>query len=308
MTSGSNFKRRLLAGALILPLLAAAMPSFAQAPAPAAPAAPAAAAQPAATPTSIGELRDMSALQLRGRVAERFGNAFVLEDDTGRTLVETGPAGERADLVAVGDDVTVEGRFERGQVRAQALTVAGGERVTIERPRPERDGPRGPRGEGPRGEGPRGHDRDGPRGHDRDGPRGPGRDGPREDGERRGGWFSGGVDAQAAQAALEQAGYTQITLLDTKKRHAEFTALDAAGSSWLVKVDEDNEVTERQPYRAPLSEDAARAAVEALGYTWGGDFEAKTNHVEADATDAAGRSVRVEIASDGSLRKERFDD
>lgn len=283
MTIQSNLKRRLLAAALAAPLLATSVLAFAQG----APTPPA--------PTNISDLRDMSAITLQGRVAERFGNAFIIEDATGRTLVETGPQGDRPDLVAIGDEIRVEGRFDRGQMHATALTVGDGERVAIERPRPDRDGPRGP-----------GRDRDGPRGPG--GPGGPGGERADRGQERRGGWFSGGVDEAAAEAALGAAGYTQIVLLDTRKHHAEFTAQDAAGTAWLVKVDEDNAIREREPYAAPLSEDAARTAVEALGYTWEGDFETGKNHVEADARTADGRSVRVEIAADGSLRKERFDD
>lgn len=294
MSNIPNWKRRLLAAGIAAPLLASSAFAFAQGgPAPIPPA-PAAGSSPAAqAPMAIADLRDMSAITLQGRVAERFGNAFVLEDATGRTLVETGPQGDRRDLVAVGDEVRVEGRFARGQMHAAALTVGDGERIAIERPpRPECGGPRGP-------------------GRNRHGPRGPhGPDGERAErgGERRGGWFSGGVDEAAAEAALVAAGYTGIVLLDTKRHHAEFTAQDADGATWRVKVDEDNAVREREPYAAPLSEEAARTAVEALGYTWEGGFETGRNHVEADARNADGRSVRVEIAADGSLRKERFDD
>jgi hypothetical protein len=73
-----------------------------------------------------------------------------------------------------------------------------------------------------------------------------------------------------------------------------------------VKVDEDNAVAEREPYRAPMTEEAAKAAIEKLGYTYVGEFETRKDHVEANAKDGAGKSVRVEINADGSLRKERF--
>ncbi len=98
-----------------------------------------------------------------------------------------------------------------------------------------------------------------------------------------------------------------MTLTDTKKHHAEFTAKDASGAMWAIKVDDDNRVAEREPYTAPMAEDAARAAIERLGYTYDGDFEVKKHHVEADAKDKAGREVRVEINADGTLRKERFE-
>lgn len=290
MTNTSNRKRRLLAAGLALPLLATSALAFAQgSPSPTPPVAATAATSDQAAPTAISDLRDMSAITVQGRVAERFGNVFILEDASGRTLVETGADGDRRDLVSVGDEVRVEGRFDRGQLHAEAMTVGGGDRVAIERPLPGRDGPRGPG-----------------RGHH--GPRGPGGERAERGEERRGGWFSGGVDEAAAEAALGAAGYTQVVLLDTKKHHAEFTATDSAGAAWLVKVDEDNAIREREPYAAPLSEEAARTAVEALGYTWNGDFDTEKDHVEVDAHTADGRSVRIEIASDGSLRKERFDD
>ncbi|MBB3937468.1 hypothetical protein [Aureimonas phyllosphaerae] len=287
-------KRRFGLAALAVPLLAGSTLAFAQG-------APTTGATPPAPPAprtaTVNELRDMNDLRLDGRVAEVFGNRFVLEDATGRTLVELGPRGERGDLVKVGDAVSVDGRFARGQIDARSISVGGAERIALERPRPERDGPRGPGGPG------RGPDRDGPR----HGPRG--EDGPPPPREERAGrgWFGGGVDEAAATKALTDAGYSEVTLTDTKKHHAEFTAKDATGKVWAVKVDEDNRLAEREPYVAPMAEDAARAAIEKLGYTYGGDFEVKKNHVEADAKDAAGRDVRIELNADGSLRKERFE-
>lgn len=331
-TPKTSTKRRLMAASLMAPLLLSSAFAFAQAPAAApAPAPTAIAAQPgpAGAPqletVTVNQLRDMNAIRLEGRVAEVFGNRFVLEDATGRTLVTTGPQGDREALVKVGDQVSVEGRYGRSEVRAMALTVAGTERVALRdmdgpgRDGPGRDGPRGPGRDGPDGErGPRAE-----RGPDGErGPGGPGRHhGPRGDEERgsgpdgeraedRGGWngwFSGGVDKDAAAKTLTDAGYADVQLVDTLKHHAEFTAKDAAGAVWLVKVGEDNAVSEREPYRAPMSEEAAKAAIEKLGYTYGGDFDVRKNHVEADAKTAAGQSVRVEINLDGTLRKERFD-
>ncbi|WP_279482725.1 hypothetical protein [Aureimonas sp. SK2] len=285
MKTTPSLKRRIGIAALSLPLLAGSTLAFAQNAMPPAP--------PAPRTATVNELRDMNDLRLEGRVAEVFGNRFVLEDATGRTLVELGPRGERGTLVKVGDTVSVDGRFERGQIDARSISVGGAERIALERPRPERDGPRGP-GRGP--------DRDGPR----HGPRG--EDGPPKRGERaERGWFGGGVDEAAATKALTDAGYTEVTLTDTKKHHAEFTVKDAAGAMWEIKVDDDNRVAEREPFTPPMAEDAARAAIEKLGYTYDGDFEVKKHHVEADAKDASGREVRVEINADGSLRKERFE-
>ncbi|WP_062011370.1 hypothetical protein [Aureimonas sp. AU4] len=284
----NSMKKRLAMAALAAPLLAGTAAAVAQTPASA----------PAVAATPINQLRDMSAITLQGRVAEVYGNSFVIEDATGRALVDTGPQGDRQSLVAVGDSVSVIGRFDRGKLHAEALTGANGQTTRIERPRPDRDGPPGPRGPGRHG-----------------GPGGPdGPDGPRPDGdraERRGGpmdWFArGGVDETAAKAALETAGYTDVALIDTKKHHAEFTAKDAKGAAWQLRVDEDNQIAERRPFVAPLAEDAARAAAGRLGYTDLSDYAVRGDHVEMDARDAGGRQVRIELNADGTLRKERLD-
>ncbi|WP_182084237.1 hypothetical protein [Aureimonas sp. ME7] len=291
--SSLSLRQRLAIGALTLPLIAGSTLAFGQG----------APKVPEPTPATVSQLRDMNDLRLEGRVAEVFGSRFVLEDATGRTLVETGPRGGRGDLVKAGDTVLVDGRFERGQVDARSISVGGAERVVLERPHPERDGPRGP-GRGPGDDGPGPGPRGGPHGRDHDGPPPP----PPED-ERAGfGWFGGGgIDKDAATKAVSDAGYTDVMLTDTKRHHAEFTAKDAGGKVWALKVDDDNRIAEREPFVAPLSEDAARAAIEKLGYTYDGDFETRRDHVEADAKDASGRDLRIELNADGSLRKERFE-
>jgi hypothetical protein len=85
--------------------------------------------------TPITELRDGRQAELAGKVVEIFGNKFVVEDSTGRALVETGRAGEGGRLVAANEAVTVQGRFENGFVHASALERADG-RVEELRPLP----------------------------------------------------------------------------------------------------------------------------------------------------------------------------
>ena len=88
------------------------------------------------TPVAISSVQDWSLVTVKGKVAEVFGNKFVMQDDSGRALVETGRAGEGGKLVAVNEAVTVQGRFENGFLHAtylvrqdgttQALRPAGG--------------------------------------------------------------------------------------------------------------------------------------------------------------------------------------
>lgn len=64
---------------------------------------------------------------VRGRVVEVFGDRFVVDDGSGRALVEVGdvPAG----LVATGQTVTIQGRVVPGGLRARFVVGADG-RVT----------------------------------------------------------------------------------------------------------------------------------------------------------------------------------
>ncbi len=68
----------------------------------------------AMTPVAISAIADDSLVTIKGKVAEIFGNKFIVQDDSGRALVETGPEGEGGKLVASNEMVTVQGRFDDG--------------------------------------------------------------------------------------------------------------------------------------------------------------------------------------------------
>ncbi len=59
-------------------------------------------------PVAIQALVPSGAIAVKGDVAEIFGNKFVVQDPTGRALVETGREGEGGKLVAKGESVTVQ--------------------------------------------------------------------------------------------------------------------------------------------------------------------------------------------------------
>jgi uncharacterized protein YdeI (BOF family) len=121
-----------------------------------------------ATPVAIRSLSSEGIVTVKGQVAEIYGNKFIMADGTGRALVDAGREGEGGTLVTVGEPVTVQGRFDRGFIRAAFLVAPGG-KVTSLAPL---DGPGGPHGRhGPGGPG-------GPGGPDDRGPGGPRGDGP----------------------------------------------------------------------------------------------------------------------------------
>lgn len=90
-------------------------------------------------PAPIVQMAAWSTVAVKGQVVEIFGNKFILQDATGRTLVETGPAGEGGDLVARDETVTVQGRFDDGFIHSTLVVHADGRTDAV-----------GPRG-GPRG-------------------------------------------------------------------------------------------------------------------------------------------------------------
>jgi hypothetical protein len=83
------------------------------------------------TPTAIASLAPSGAIAARGEITDIFGSKFLVQDGTGRALVETGREGRGGTLVRTGDTVTVQGRFEEGVLRARLLTRADGSRLAL---------------------------------------------------------------------------------------------------------------------------------------------------------------------------------
>jgi uncharacterized protein YdeI (BOF family) len=77
-------------------------------------------------PAPIGQMTDSSPVAVKGQVTEVSGNKFIIQDDSGRTMVDTGPRGEGGKLVAKGDVITVQGRFDHGFIHANVMTRADG--------------------------------------------------------------------------------------------------------------------------------------------------------------------------------------
>jgi hypothetical protein len=82
-------------------------------------------------PVAISGLTPSGATAVKGEVAEIFGNKFIVQDATGRALVETGREGEGGGLVTKGQTVTVQGAFEKGFLRARVLTRGDGSVVRL---------------------------------------------------------------------------------------------------------------------------------------------------------------------------------
>jgi hypothetical protein len=89
-------------------------------------------------PTAVSRLSSSSGIvNVRGRVAAVYGNRFLVEDGTGRMLVDTGRHGV---TVAAGAPVLVQGRFDDGQLKARFLVDQAGDIQEVGAPPPHGHG------------------------------------------------------------------------------------------------------------------------------------------------------------------------
>lgn len=72
-----------------------------------------------------------SIVTLKGQVTDIYGNKFIMNDASGKMLVDTGRAGNDTTLVITGQAVTVQGRFRRGYVQASFLIGPDGKVVAL---------------------------------------------------------------------------------------------------------------------------------------------------------------------------------
>jgi hypothetical protein len=95
--------------------------------------------------TAISTIPEWSTVEIKGQVAEIFGNKFVVQDASGGALVETGRQDEGVALVAKDETVSVQGRFEHGFLHAGYIVHADGKILGLDvPPGPPRHGLHGP--------------------------------------------------------------------------------------------------------------------------------------------------------------------
>lgn len=95
-------------------------------------------------PTTIAKLASARGIvTVRGRVAEVYGDRFIVQDATGRTLVTIGRGDD--DIPTVGSAIQVQGRYDNGQLRARFLVDGSGNVVEVGPPPHHGRGPRADR-------------------------------------------------------------------------------------------------------------------------------------------------------------------
>lgn len=86
----------------------------------------------------IAQVRPTDGISISGEVASVFGNKFVLRDQSGEILVDTGPRWFRERSFAEGERLTVVGELDEDEFEAQRITREDGTVLTI---RPDRGPP-----------------------------------------------------------------------------------------------------------------------------------------------------------------------
>jgi hypothetical protein len=81
---------------------------------------------------------------IKGRVAESFGSRLVVDDGTGRTLIDGGPHADSDTLAPLGAVIAVQGRFDRGAFHPSFLVDASGTVTPVGPPPGHHPGRHGP--------------------------------------------------------------------------------------------------------------------------------------------------------------------
>jgi hypothetical protein len=82
---------------------------------------------------SCGVVWATPAETVKGTVTDVFGHRFVVEGEAGKTLVDIGPKGLNLVAVKVGDQVTVDGKRKRSEIKAERVTVGADAPVEVRR-------------------------------------------------------------------------------------------------------------------------------------------------------------------------------
>jgi hypothetical protein len=224
--------------------------------------------------TPIGSLGTPEGVTIRGEVTDVFGNKFVVEDESGRVLVETGPPWHSRVAMEVGETVTVTGEPEDGGFEAFTIRRADGETIAIREP-----GRRPPWAGGP------------DRGNDRD---------------AREGAVDPAVIERVTQM-LATAGFDAPRLEEVKGRHLEFTAEASPGviveietyrDGRLRDIEADDDVAARAGIERLLPE-ALRTQITAQGVGQIEEVKFRDRHVEVEGRGPSGDEIELRLAAEG---------
>jgi F0F1-type ATP synthase membrane subunit c/vacuolar-type H+-ATPase subunit K len=210
---------------------------------------------------------------VRGRVADVFGDRFLIEDTTGRVLVEAANAEKPASLES-GQDVVIEGRL-RGRV-LEARRVTLGTEMPSTPAAPTVPQPAEPRGDTLA-------------------------------------TLMRPADAGSIRAAIEAAGFSMAGSPVRHDKHTEIPVRDARGRAWVAWLDrfgrlEEVEIVDYDESRVPDQPGFAPGEVGSLvqreGFAPRGTAERHRHHFEILAANRRSELVELHVDFAGQIYKQ----
>jgi hypothetical protein len=224
-------------------------------------------------------------ITIKGKVAELFGDKFILEDGSGRILIQTSPAGPRAIEVKAGETVSVIGIPRDRTFDARQILRENGEVVFAAPPLPPGMAPPPAAGLAPP---PPGRGRpDDPRGYP--------------------------VDRKAVDKVLQDINLTAMGEPVRHPKHVEIPARAADGKLVIVSLDrfgrlDEIEDADHDKERIPESRAIAPADVERIareaGFTPSEPVERRKHHFEILVTNRTGETMELHVDLGGRIYKQ----
>ncbi len=228
-------------------------------------------------------------VQIRGRVADTFGDRVLIEDATGRILVEIPATAEKPADIAVGQTIEVEGRLRGRTIEARRIVLAGSGVPAAAAPA-ARVGPQ------------------------------PGETAPIPGTSQARSpsadllldQLARPADAATVRTTLEAIGLRAAGAPVRKNKHTEILARDAAGKAWTASLDRFGRLEEIEledydddnvPSRPNFDNSGLTRIVEAAGYRARAGIERRSEHFEVIALNQQGDLVEVHVDFAGTIYK-----
>lgn len=245
-------------------------------------------AVPGLTQISIGEALAGGVI-VTGRVSDVFDDRFLIEDPTGRVLVETGSATEKPASISSGAAVRIEGRMRGRVLEARRITLDTG------------TAPPPPAGEPvPLAAAPT----PAPTGQVAPAP---------ASGNGLSAMLMRPADQSSIRSAVESAGFTVAGGPIRHDKHTEIPVRDSRGRNWVAWLDrfgriEEVEIVDYDEDKVPASPAFAIAEigrmVEREGFAVRAAATAKRHHFEVLATNQRSELVELHVDFAGQIYKQ----
>jgi hypothetical protein len=232
-----------------------------------------------------------STVIVRVRIADVFGDRLLVEDGTGRVLVEIVPGTAKPATLEAGQDVEVEGRLRGRTIEARRIAVISPEAAAT----PGAAAPRQADGT----------DASVPPHPDPGAAR-------REATDALLAQLSRPADVGTIRSALEAIGLSASGPPVRRNKHTEITARDAAGKTWTASLDRFGRLEEIElddydddaaPSRPRFDVDEVVRIVARAGYTPRAGVERRSEHFEALALNPQGDIVEIHVDFAGVIYK-----